>query len=659
MNRAVPLLLTLLVLTAPAAAIPIADTADTAETATLERTLTVSLTPETPGEIAVEARIQLPSGVQEFTLRLPGEATVTATDGFERRTAQRYAWTGRSRTPTLTYTLPANRTSSGERSGARGGGYRYVDTGDWAIVPVPRVGIAYSGTGDEPTLDSRVVVTGEGVVGEDLVFLGAHTVRNRTASGQTLRLVVPDAADLAESPSDILDAIERAAALDIGPRDDRVTVIAAPTSVAWGSTGLQRGDADFWAVADRRLDAPNNVWVHEYVHTRQTYRADDSARWVTEATADYYAALLTYRAGEIDYEQFRRHLELGQRARYENVVLAEPSTWGTILAPYDKGALVVGALDYRLRQRGSSYDALLRRYNGRNVTNADLVDAAGGLGGDDLAAFLREHTTTSATPETWTREAHLAAFGSNPEFAYAFQPPYERAGPYRNDTGTTAVTGETLTLAVRVENTGTEAGQFRAVLRRDGTRVANETGLLEAGAARTLTFPQTFGSAGEYGFSVGKATETVDVRFPASPRVVAVEAPARVAPDESFVVRTTVAAPDRPADGSVPVSVDGTPVADHRVQLDAGATREIETRLRLTEPGKHEITAREETVTVVVRSRATGTPTAGDEAETGTPGTQPATPTAGDGGGLGVLAAVSALAALAAATGARRWRARR
>ncbi|WP_255151123.1 Ig-like domain repeat protein [Halorarius halobius] len=638
---------------------------------TLDRTFTASLTPAEPGEIRVELRYTVPEGVTTLSTRLPEDATVRSTDGFQRRSGNTYSWTRTTDRPTVTYDLAVNRTVTRGIEGEATGGYLYVDAGPWAITPAPRSGVTYSGTGTRPELVTEYAFTGSGATSGDMLYLGPYEEHRQSAAGQRFRLVVPAAAEMASPPDAVLGSVTDAAeSLSVGPRDPEVVAIAAPTSVEWGSTGLQRGESDFWVLATRGVDAPGNVWVHEYVHTQQAYRTTDAAEWTVEGFADYYAALLTYQQGRIDYDRYRRHLERGQR--FDGSVLAEPETWGDVLVPYDKGALVAAALDRRIRlatDGGGSLQGVVRRLNG-SADQSDLLAAVDAVGGDDSREYARRHTETDAVPETWSRQQHRAAFGGDrAAFAYEFVPPYERSGPYRTDAAgatPTVVVGESLRLRVAVENTGGAAGEYEAVLRANGRRVATRTGRLQPGGRDVLAFDRRFASPEDVRFTVARATERVSVRAPADVRVTGLDAPRRVTPGEQVRLRATVGNPaGRPANGTVTLSVDGRAVATERVRLRANGTATL-TATTTLDAGIHRVTAggRERTVraTTATPATATGSETvtapgashSPTEARTAPP-TEPRTPTAGDGAGAGLTTALAALAALAVGRLCHRW----
>lgn len=665
------LLVSLVAVPGAVAGEPAPAPASTTQADTLPRTFTVSLTPDDPGAIRVELEYRIPDDVTTLSTQLPEEASVQSTDGFQRRSGTTYDWTRTTDTPTITYVFPVNQTvtrNTGE--GTQTTGYLYVDTGEWAIARAPRAGVTYSGTGSQPELTTDYAFTGSGATSGAILYLGPFEEHRRTVAGQQLRLVVPRAADLRTPPEEVLDSLGSAAKkLSIGPRDATVIAIAAPGTVDWGSTGLQRGQSDFWVLDDQGVNSPGNVWVHEYVHTRQVYRPTDATRWTVEGMADYYAALLTYQQGRISYDRYRRHL--GAAEDHQNAVLADPSTWEGTLADYDKGALVFAALDRQIRletDREGTLQGVLRRINNGTVEQSEFLDAVGAVGGSDPRSFAETYTETDAIPETWSRQEQRDAFGDDrPSFAYEFVPPYERTGPYRTDTADatpSVVLGETLALRVGVENTGSATGEYRAELRVDDEVVATRTGTLDPGAREVVTFDRTFTARGERRLTVGRAAETVTVRAPATPRVTGLDAPRRAAPGESVRLQATVANPaERPANGTVTLAVDGDSVATRHLRLDTNETATLTASTTL-EVGEHTVTAggRERTVRV---STSTPTTPTGSETVTGTgpqeSATEPirgsdrgtgdvaganATPTGSEGPGVGALGALAALLVL-------------
>ncbi|QLC34297.1 hypothetical protein EFA46_008790 [Halarchaeum sp. CBA1220] len=604
-----------------------AETAQASHTSTITQTTTLSLTPETAGEITATVRYDLPESVTALSVTVPSSQRVAATSGFAHTSGNSYEWDGETESPSLMLRVPANRTFTGNRAldtarardggvtvtgphsartegvssasasdamaattgrdgGARsrtadtadgaasdGGEYSFVDTGSWAITPIPQFGTHWSWRGTEHVgLERRTAVDGPGVAGNAMAYLGPHETYERRAHGQRLRLVVPAAASLRESPESVLDALADASgAMTGGARDAEVRVVAAPTSVNWGPSGLEYGGSDAWVRADSRLDAPENVWLHEYVHTRQAYTPTNETKWTLEGGAEYYAGLLTLQQGRITYEEFRSYLTRGRRDPYAGAVLAEPTTWRG-LADYLKGALVVGTLDRRIRTATAgehSFDAVLAQLNSDDdrVTQAEFLAAVAAAGDDATRDAAARYTETDAVPETWSYAAHERAFGeSPPRMAFALDGDALAAhGPWRNATldvatgATTLATGEALVLNATVTNHGEHAGEYEATLRRNGTVVAETGGRLDGGASTRVTLDATLTEADDYVLDLGYREIDVEVVRPATPVVRSLSVN-RSAVNASQPVEVTVEVANpssHPANATYAITVDG------------------------------------------------------------------------------------------------------
>jgi len=390
-----------------------------------------------PGTIGVTTRAEIPDRVTELevTLLSATDAAVDA-DGFEPTDdadpdESVWAWDGETERPSLTYAIDANETTDADGPIGAEGTYRFADAGDWALVQTPRTAAAWSYTGEfsgQVRLERETVVDGEGAASRTMAFLGPHDEHVHEGVDGRYRLIVPDAADPVAAPAAVFDSFDGAAtALRVGAADDEVFAVAAPTGdVSWGVRGLQTGDADLWVRDEEGVDTPDDVWAHEFVHTRQSYRAEASARWFTEATATYYAALFALERGGADFDGFEQTLARGERDPDASSVLAEPGTWAAN-AQYTKGSLVAGELDRRIRlatDGGASLATVFRSLNDADdpVTNEDVlagVEAAVAEGGDEAAAAevraeAERLTETAAAPEMWDRTAHAEAFGETP-----------------------------------------------------------------------------------------------------------------------------------------------------------------------------------------------------------------------------------------------------
>ena len=593
---------------------PAPRTADDADVIRLRSELTRT---DERGSVGVTTRAAVPDRVTELELTLLSarDAAEVEADGFIRvddpgAEESVWEWDGETADPSLTYAIDANDTVEEEGPLAAGGAYRFVDAGEWALVRTPRVAAAWSYTGQyegQVRLERETVVAGEGVASQSMAFLGPHAEYVRETAGQRYRLIVPDAAAPVASPEAVFDAFAGAStALQVGARDDEVVAFTAPTGeVSWAVRGLQTADADLWVRDEEPAGTAADVWTHEYVHTRQAYRTAASGRWITEASATYYAALFALDRGAADFSNFERTLARGTRDPDASAVLADPTTWGES-PDYTKGALVAGELDRRLRTETDGAASLATVLRGLNevdgpVTDEDVLDAvaaAAAEGADDAtAADLRAEaerlTATRTAPEMWDRDAHAAAFGETPaQVGYGLADDGVRAtGEYRNRIvardPVELVVGESLEAAVVASNTGGAAGSYDLTLAVDGEPVANRSGTLDAGAETVERLEHRFDAAGEHEVRIGSERLTVAVSEPARPLVRGVSTDRdRVAAGESVAVTATVGSDASvPAGGEVEFRVDGETVATAPVRLDAGEETTVDREIRLDGDG--------------------------------------------------------------------------
>ena len=569
---------------------------------------------EEPGTVGVTTRAELPDRVTELELTLISANDATAdADGFELADdadpgEEVWVWDGETESPSITYAMDVNDTVDGHGPIASDGTYRFVDAGDWALVQAPRLTASWSYTGQfrgQVRIERGNVVDDEGAASRTMAFLGPYEEHVYEGVDEQYRLIVPDAAEMAESPDDVFAVFDDAATvLRVGSTDQEVFAVAAPTGdVSWAVRGLQTGDADLWVRDEETLDTPDDVWTHEYVHTRQSYRTEPSARWFTEATATYYAALFALERGDVDFDAFERTLARGEREPAASSVLADPETWADN-ADYTKGSLVAGELDRRIRlatDGGASLATVFRSLNDADdpITNEDVLDAveAAAAEGDDeaIATEVRDEaerlTATRATAGTWDQAAHAEAFGETPaQVGYALADDGVRAsGEYRNRPvdrdPIELVEGETLDLSVLISNTGGVAGSYDLSLSINGEPVDGRSGVVEPGEETFERFEHTFLESGEYEVRIGSETLTVAVTESAPVLVRAVTAePSTVAAGDSVLVTATVANDATiPAGSEIEFHVDGAVVETAAVRVDANAQTTVERDLLIDE----------------------------------------------------------------------------
>jgi len=640
----------------------------------IRQTQTYARIVDRPGQVAVRLTYEIPDRVVGLDTRLPEGATVTDTDGFRRVNATAYEWDEETTRAVIRYRIDPNRTIT--KSGPEGAEGRYVsvDAGEWALLTRSRTPTRWRYVGREPVRFNRTIETaGPGAAGAELVYLGEVATFERTAHNQTVELVVPERATMTASPIAVLDSLTNASnALRIGDRDERVFVVAAPSgAVPWGVAGFQLGDSDMWIQSDRRLSSANNVWIHEYVHTRQAFATTRETRWLTEGMATYYAAALTLEQDRIDFASFRSRLSLGTRPVYKDVALADPDSW-TANANYNKGGLVAGQIDRRIRaetERSRTFQDVTRGLNGRegSVTQAQFLAEVEAAGGAPVRNATVRYTETTASTPMWNQTTHQRLFGEIPaRIGYSLPPvdqrdAYRAGGPYRpgapvgGSEPIRLVTDETLVVDVVVENAGGAAGTYNATLAVNGTAVTASQGRLAAGERVVVPLSHTFTDPGRYEVSVDGESVTVVVTEPGRATVTDVSVSSlTVRQGESVTVTATVANDgDLPAAATVVFARNETAVAQHRVSLAPRTTTRVTQPVTLSRPGTVSLSAGDgqdagPSVDVTVTA-ATGEPT-----RTATPTASAERTTSGRGDGF--TAALALLAVAAAAVLARRRR---
>ncbi|WP_226012013.1 glycyl aminopeptidase [Halomicrobium salinisoli] len=640
-------------------------------------TQTFALTPERPGEVTVELTYSVPDRVVRLNTTVPENATVVETEAFERDEGRRYAWTGDGDGASITYRYGVNQTVEASGPGTASGNYVYAGTREWAMFARPSMPTNWTYRQSEPLgLERRTRAAGSGVASEWLVYLGEHEEYVRDANGQRFRLIVPAAAELSADREAVFDSLATASDdFRVGDRDEEVFVVAAPTGrVEWGVRGAQTGDADMWVRDAQRVDTADNVWIHEYVHTRLRLRSTRETVWLSEGAATYYGALLSLEQGLIGFDGFAAVLADGERAAYDEVVLSNTSTW-VKYANYERGALIAGRLDLAIRRATDgerSLQDVFRRINARDgrLTQADMLATLEAVGGDEAVAAGRRYTERTGTPSMWNASTHRAAFGKVPaRIDYSLPDPthfnsFGVDGPYRvgsvgGSEPIRLVTGESLLVRARVNNSGGVAGDYAVPLTVDGMVVERAYGTVEAGESTTAHLSHRFERPGRYEVGVDEDAVTVVVERPATAEVTGLRVDPTTIRQGGRVTATATVTNDADRPGRATVNFTrGSEVVERRTaQLPSDTTVTVEAEVPVPEAGTVAIGAEGvEPVEIRVESArggmdgTDGTPAAtpdGGTATTADPSattTAPDEPTDGTGDGFGVLALTGALA---------------
>jgi len=446
------------------------------------QTVTYARTPGERGSIRATHRYRVGPNASSVVVYDYENAAVLESNGFVRRSNGRWTWDGRVDRPSLTLRIHVNGSESDADSAGEFGGPEWVDTGRWSLAHPPvefayrsdaRGGWAYSWR-DPALVERRTRFDGAGYDGSAVVYLGAHETYETSAAGQRLRLVRPrGVSERGTDPDRVLDTLATAAEqLDVGARDRLVNAFAAPEPLGRGglTAAGRNGSQDFWVAANRTVTAPTNLWVHEYVHTRQNLSLGPGMAWFREASATYYAGVLSVRQGVDGREGFERFAERLRANATADAVLASRSTWSTPMAPYRKGMRVLAALDARIRDatdRNRTLVDVFRRLN----------EHPGTVGYDDFAAVVAN--VSGASLSDWL-DAHVRGSArANPPTA-----PW----PYTDPSGSADADGDGLTSdAERRLGTHPFAADTDGDGRNDGHEVALGTDPLDADTDRNGT----------------------------------------------------------------------------------------------------------------------------------------------------------------------------
>jgi hypothetical protein len=152
-------------------------------------------------------------------------------------------------------------------------------------------------------------------------------------------------------------------------------------------------------VNEESLDGAG-VLVHEYVHTRQAYRANDAVEWFDEGSANYYRELFQYEQGLQSYDDFRSDIVDDGNA---TGALADRESWSAADLEYHHGERVAAALDAKLRQKTDGERTLqdvLRLMNEHEgeLSYADFREIVGTVAGTSLDGWLDEYVESGALP---------------------------------------------------------------------------------------------------------------------------------------------------------------------------------------------------------------------------------------------------------------------
>jgi predicted metalloprotease with PDZ domain len=180
-------------------------------------------------------------------------------------------------------------------------------------------------------------------------------------------MVVPKSTDLNRNTSAILDSLRYTDRHLGGQRYDEVTIfVTAERFEAY--TGVARSsDIVISAPRESEFDGRSHIWLHEYVHTRQSYSPEGDFAWWTEASANYLSIRMGLRSGYLSPEQYNTVLSSYGENETGHTVLANTSTWHN-WSTYKRGVLALSRLDATLRNDTNGSETIASVFNATERT---------------------------------------------------------------------------------------------------------------------------------------------------------------------------------------------------------------------------------------------------------------------------------------------------
>ena len=371
---------------------------------TVTRTMGFDRTPGDPGNVTVTVEYDVGPDVEQLVVTGPGDDSVDELSGFESEESYdgwAYAWDRETADPSMTATVSVNATSGAFS------GLDFADARSWSLLrSTEGFSSAYYSDDDSEWVYSwrgdvrfgtEFDAAGPGHFSDRMAYLGEYATRSGTAGGQTVTLVVPEAASPNASPEETFGLLAEArGAFQFGGVDSHVDVYVGPAPLRHG--GYYRGPASFWVNEDSLAGA--GTLVHEYVHTRQSYWAGNAMKWFDEGSANYYRELFQYEQGLQSYDDFRADVTADGDA---TGALADRSTWSSADLEYSRGERVAAALDAKIRQatdRERTLQDVVRRMNDHDgeLGYGDFQDIVASVAGTSLDGWLDEYVQSGALP---------------------------------------------------------------------------------------------------------------------------------------------------------------------------------------------------------------------------------------------------------------------
>lgn len=295
----------------------------------------------------------------------------------------------------------------------------------WARFEPPARTVAYGDEEYQMSYDRRV--RSDGVARSNWVVLGElETVSVDTTNGGRITVVVPNAVER-PNVSAVTDQLRFAnERRNAGGVDQHVVGVVVPTiSDAAGKAQDRR-----FITESVSAEAYDNTWMHEYFHnldpiigntsTDHDQFSSGTMTWYTEAYAEYGADLATLQYGYGTFSSYRT--DFVESRDYDETLVEQTDSTADI--NYEKGSIVVAAIDYQIRTASDgerSYDDVVAAIESRDhVTLTDYLSIVESVGNETIADRAERWINTTESPSFWSVSEHRETFG--PVYRYETEP---------------------------------------------------------------------------------------------------------------------------------------------------------------------------------------------------------------------------------------------
>jgi len=293
------------------------------------------------------------ASLEQFAIKLQTGATLVNQTGFEGSTfGSGEYWNPDAEKHELVYQMESTQTGDHQ--------VNYPSDDNWMFAATPQ------------HYGARVDLTAEpeGYIGGNTLYLGEYSTEHAKAGCQEFVAIIPETVRFGGVSNRLEELTTAARSLPVGHQYRTVRIFVSPEQ-----PGDTLGFVSEWeneiVVVDRTVQIPTStLWIHEYVHTVQDFRAQPDMWWFSEASAEYLSFRIAVESGYIS--PIEHDYLLGRGAQnFNQSMITSPQ--GNVA--YQRGAVVLSQLELELfdTYNQSVVDMVREMNTERNPGQSDVV----------------------------------------------------------------------------------------------------------------------------------------------------------------------------------------------------------------------------------------------------------------------------------------------